>query len=692
MSLAACRPSIASVFKTSARQCASSLKSVPSVRGIASTASVPRAPSAIRTTPIASAARPSVLSRVSALPSEAPAREYVSWSTSVSNLSNWTNNESLRKWVLDWIKHMQPSRIHLCDGSEKENKKLLAQMVHAGTLVRVNHKLRPNSYVARSAASDVARVEEQTFICSENKEDAGFTNNWKEPEQIVQTMKGLFEGCMRGRTMYVVPFVMGPLDSPFAQIGIQITDSPYVVASMRIMTRMGKQALDMLAQDANFVPCVHSVGAPLNPGQEDSPWPCNAQNKYIVHFPEQRRIWSYGSGYGGNALLGKKCFALRIASVMAREEGWLAEHMLIVGITNPEGKKKYMAAAFPSACGKTNLAMMLPKLPGWKIETVGDDIAWMRIGKDGRLYAVNPEFGFFGVAPGTSKDSNPNAMKMLKNNTLFTNVAMTEDGDVWWEGMTNNKPDELVSWLRTEWHPDSLHDAAHPNARFTVPVTQCPVLDPNWADPNGVPISAIIFGGRRSSTVPLVYQARDWAHGTFLGATMNSETTAAAAGKRGVLRADPMAMKPFCGYNMGDYFGHWLSFANRTEAAKLPKVFHVNWFRKSPAGKFLWPGYGDNIRVLKWIFDRTDVPATDSKTAVETPIGFFPKPGALDVEGLNLPAGTLEQLFHLDNAEWKSEALRNKAFLSKLGSRLPEEISRELDSMIKRFDDATHSQ
>lgn len=564
-------------------------------------------------------------------------------------------------------------------------------MVYSGTLIRLNPKLRPNSYLARSTTGDVARVEERTFICSETKNDAGPTNNWEDPEKMQSIMLKLFEGSMRGRTMYVIPYVMGPLDSPFSIVGVELSDSPYVVVNMRIMARMGTEALRMLGNDRPFIPCVHSVGAPLARGQEDSAWPSNEKEKYIVHYPEERRIWSYGSGYGGNALLGKKCLALRIASVMAKEEGWLAEHMLIVGITNPKGVKKYFAAAFPSACGKTNLAMLTPKLPGWKVECVGDDIAWIRVGKDGRLYAVNPEAGFFGVAPGTSMKSNPNAVRTLeKGNAIFTNVAVKPDGDVWWEGLSDEPPAHLTSWLRTDRFPDSGFDAAHPNSRFTVPARQCPVMDTQWESPEGVPISGFIFGGRRSNTVPLVYEARDWQHGVFVGAAMTSETTAAAAGKRGVLRADPFAMRPFCGYNMADYFSHWLSFTERTSADKLPKIFHVNWFRKSKSGKFLWPGFGDNIRALEWIFNRCDAKPGNLDKAVNSPIGLLPAPGAMNIDGLGVSAETMDEVNHIDPAEWLQDVKRTREFFNTFGDRIPETFSKRLDQMQFEFEKEEH--
>jgi phosphoenolpyruvate carboxykinase (GTP) len=579
------------------------------------------------------------------------------------------------------MKVLQPDRVHLCDGSEEENALLIRQMVHSGMLIQLNPELRPNSYLARSTTDDVARVEENTFICSESEKDAGFTNNWRDPEEMVSHMERLFDRAMVGRTMYVVPFCMGPLDSPFSQVGIQITDSPYVVASMRIMTRMGKPALKMLENGWDFVPCVHSLGAPIVPNKEDSTWPCNAQNKYIVHFPEQNRIWSYGSGYGGNALLGKKCFALRIATAMARQDGWLAEHMLILGITNPQGEKSYVAGAFPSACGKTNLAMLESNMPGWKIECVGDDIAWLRIGADGRLWAVNPEAGFFGVAPGTSMASNPNAMRTLHSNCIFTNVAMTPEGDVWWEGMTEEEPSRLTSWLKTDWHVDHGTTAAHPNSRFAAPASQCPVIDPQWENPEGVPISAIIFGGRRSDTVPLVYEARDWEHGVFVGATMASETTAAAVGKRGVLRNDPMAMRPFCGYNMGDYFAHWLSFASRTDESKLPKIFHVNWFRKDRSGRFLWPGFGDNIRVLEWMLKRCNGTAG----AEETPIGLVPTKGGIDTTGLAITEEQMRKISTIKPQRWLAENHRSREFLDNFGDRLPSQLVNQLDALEERL-------
>ena len=596
-----------------------------------------------------------------------------------SHLAAYTQNDVLADWVTDRVALLKPDRVSLVTGSEQEKEELYNGLVQTGTLLALNGEKRKGCFYARSDKQDVARVEERTFICSESQLDAGPTNNWQDSDQMFEKMTKLFDGAMRGRTMYVVPFCMGPINSPFSQIGVEITDSAYAVVNMRIMTRVGLPALNMLGKDGFFVPCVHSIGKPLERGQEDSSWPCN-EDKYIVHFPEQRRIWSYGSGYGGNALLGKKCLALRIASVMARDEGWLAEHMLIVGITNPQGVKKYFAAAFPSACGKTNLAMMLPKLPGWKVECVGDDIAWMRIGKDGRLWAVNPEAGFFGVAPGTSMQSNPNAMLSCKENSIFTNVALTPDNDVWWEGMTEKKPNRLLSWLRTEWTPESGVEAAHPNSRFTSPASQCPTIDPKWEDPNGVPISGIIFGGRRSGTVPLVFQARDWQHGVFVGSTIHSETTAAAAGKRGVLRADPFAMRPFCGYNMGDYFKHWLSFSQRTNEKNLPKIFNVNWFRKSVNGKFLWPGFGDNIRVIEWIFNRCDVLTTDA-SGVDTPIGIVPAPGALNVSGLNLKDDAVSELLRVQRSEWTLEVTRYKEFQNMFGDRMPAELKQEITKL-----------
>jgi phosphoenolpyruvate carboxykinase (GTP) len=587
-------------------------------------------------------------------------------------------NVKLQGWIHEIIALVQPSRVHVCNGSLDEYKSLCELMVRQGTLIPLNSQKRPNSFLARSNPKDVARVEEKTFICSQKQEDAGPTNHWRAPDEMLAELKNLFAGCMHGRTLYVIPFSMGPLGSDIAHIGVQITDSPYVVCSMRIMTRMGQEVLDILGEEGEFIPCLHSVGVPLHLGEQDVAWPCNPDKTVIAHFPEARSIWSFGSGYGGNALLGKKCFALRIASVMARDDGWLAEHMLIVGVTNPQGTKKYFAAAFPSACGKTNLAMLRSTLPDWKVECVGDDIAWMKFGKDGKLYGINPEAGFFGVAPGTSMESNPNALLSCQKNALFTNVALTADGDVWWEKLTPTPPQPLTDWLGNAWTLESPHPAAQPNSRFTTPAAQCPVIDPSWEDPAGVPISAIIFGGRRSSVVPLVREAFDWSHGTFMGCSTSSETTAAAAGEVGKLRHDPFAMLPFCGYNMADYFEHWLSL---DQGKQLPQIFAVNWFQKSKEGKFLWPGYGENIRVLKWIFERTD----GADNAVSTPIGLLPKKEALDLTGLSMPAENLEALLTVDREGWIKEVEEMRTYLSQFGQKLPQKIKNQLDMVENRL-------
>lgn len=588
-------------------------------------------------------------------------------------------NTKLKNWIKEVADMCNPDDIYICNGSKEEYDRMMSKMIHSGSATVLSK--RPNSYLFRSDPSDVARVEDRTYISTSSKDEAGPTNNWIDPVQLKDTMRVFYTGCMKGRTMYVIPFSMGPIGSPISKIGVEISDSPYVVCNMHIMTRVSTKVMELLDGGEDFIPCLHSIGAPLAPGQADVQWPCAPiENKYISHFPEENLIWSYGSGYGGNALLGKKCLALRIASAMARREGWMAEHMLILRLTNPEGKQYHVAAAFPSACGKTNLAMMRPTIPGWKCECIGDDIAWMKIGADGRLYAINPEHGFFGVAPGTSYDTNPMAMDTLNENIIFTNCALSDDGDVWWEGMTDDVPQHLIDWKGKDWTPENKTDAAHANARFTAPAAQCPVICKDWENPAGVPIDIFIFGGRRSSMVPLVMESYSWDHGVFLGATAASETTAANIGSVGNLRRDPFAMTPFCGYNMGDYFEHWLAMGDRL-GSKAPKIFYVNWFRKSTDGKFLWPGFSENSRVLKWMCERIEGKNDGRKTA----LGLLPDEGALDLSGLSIPADNMKQLLDVDNAAWKAELPDIEKHFAKFGDRMPERLKKQFDELRSRL-------